>query len=182
MTAPVITVFGASQIQPDHPDYRDAVRLGKRLAQAGYTVATGGYGGLMEAVSAGAAEAGGHIVGVTAPSVFPGRSGANPHIVEERPAATITERIHDLLTPADAVVALPGSIGTFTELMVAWNLAIVAELSDRRPPPIFAVGTTWSELVPYLSRELETEADLVECVATVDEAADFLIGLLGVRN
>ena len=182
MTALLIAVFGASQAQPGHSDYAEAVRLGRRLAGAGYAVATGGYGGLMEAVSAGAAEAGGRVVGVTAPEVFPGRAGANRHVTEERPAATITERIHDLLISADAFVALPGSLGTFTELMVAWNLAFVAQFSDRPAPPIVTVGDTWSKLVPQLALDLETPGDVIRCAATVDEAADYLIGCFSSRN
>ena len=69
MTAnsPVIAVFGASQTPPDHPDWDAAVRCGAALAAAGFAVATGGYGGIMEAVSRGAAEAGCHVIGYTAP-------------------------------------------------------------------------------------------------------------------
>ena len=174
MRTPVVAVVGASQTQPGELDYQDGIRLGRRLAAAGWTVATGGYGGLMEAVSTGAADVGGRVIGVTAPAVFPARSGANQHVTDERRAATITERIHELLTAADAVIALPGSLGTFTELIVAWNVAFVAPFSGSDPKPIVAVGPTWGELVPMLARRLATSGDLVRCVDTVDEAAEFV--------
>ncbi len=134
----------------------------------------------MEAVSAGAAEVGDRIIGITAPEVFPGRSGANQYVTDERQAPTITERIQDLLTLADAVVALPGSLGTFTELVVAWNLAYVAPFSGRRPKLIVAVGPTWRELVPLLAHRLATDGNLVRCVDTVDEAAALVIA--GLRS
>jgi uncharacterized protein (TIGR00730 family) len=174
MNTPVVAVVGASQTQPGEPDYQDGIRLGGLLARAGWTVATGGYGGLMEAVSAGAADLGGRVIGVTAPAVFASRSGANQHVTEERRADTITERIHELLTTADAVIALPGSLGTLTELVVAWNVAYVAPFSGRNPKPIVAVGPTWGELVPTLARRLATNGDLVRCVDTVEEAAEFV--------
>ncbi len=169
MHQPVIAIIGASKT-PGDVDYQDGVRLGRLLAEAGYAVASGGYGGLMEAVSRGAAEVGGRVIGVTAPDVFPGRAGANSHVTEERPAATITERIQDLLTLSDAVIALPGSLGTLTELVVAWNLALVAPYSDRHPLPIVTVGETWAELVEMLTDRLATDGALVQCVATVEEA------------
>ena len=60
-----ITIFGGTKPQPGDADYREAERLGSLLARAGHTVITGGYIGTMEAVSKGAAEAGGHVIGVT---------------------------------------------------------------------------------------------------------------------
>lgn len=60
-----IAVFGGSQPKEGDPAYAEAYELGSLLAQAGHTVLTGGYIGTMEAVSRGAAEAGGHVIGVT---------------------------------------------------------------------------------------------------------------------
>ena len=179
MSSSIVAVIGASQAQPGDRDYQDAVRLGRKLADAGYTVATGGYGGLMEAVSAGAAAGGGQVIGITAPAVFPSRSGANRYVTEERKAVTLIERIRDLLGSANAVVALPGSLGTFTELMMAWNLAHVAPFSGGRPDPIVAVGADWQELVSLLTSRLSTDGDLVTCVTTVDEAAALVMSEIG---
>ena len=58
-------------------------------------------GGIMEAVSRGASEAGGHVIGYTAPEVFSGRVGANEFVVEEVAAATLTGRIHAMLERAE---------------------------------------------------------------------------------
>ena len=51
--------------QPGQPAYLEALHLGELLAKAGHEVVTGGYMGVMEAVSRGAAEAGGNVIGVT---------------------------------------------------------------------------------------------------------------------
>ncbi len=171
---PVIAVIGSSRTEPDHPDYHAARRLGRLLAKAGYTVASGGYGGLMEAVSEGARSADGPVVGFTAPAVFPGRAGVNEYVTDERPADSLTERIHRLLDEADAVVALPGSIGTLTELMSAWNLAFVAPFSGEQPKPIVAVGSPWADIVPYLTERLDTNGALVTIVRTVEEAVSVI--------
>ncbi|HSG44929.1 MAG TPA: hypothetical protein VLA72_17415, partial [Anaerolineales bacterium] len=60
-----ISVFGGSQPKEGETAYAEAQELGRLLAQCGHTVLTGGYIGTMEAVSRGASEAGGHVVGVT---------------------------------------------------------------------------------------------------------------------
>jgi uncharacterized protein (TIGR00725 family) len=174
----MIAVIGSSATPRDDPDYLDALRLGRRLAEDGFTVASGGYGGLMEAVSAGARAGGGTVIGATAPRVFPGRTGVNAFVTHEQPSDSLTERIHTLIYHADAVIALPGSIGTLTELMSAWNLAFVAPFSGTIPKPIVAVGPLWAEIVPLLARRLHTNGTLVTCVETVDEAADVIDGAL----
>jgi len=167
---PQIAVFGSSRGHPGEADYEAAVRCGTLLAGAGYSVATGGYGGLMEGASRGAAAAGGHVVGVTAPTLFPSRPGANRFVVEERPALTLTGRIGDLVESSAGVIALPGSIGTYTELLVAWNAAFIAALGAGRPRPVVAVGPVWSEMVAAVARRLSTDPALVTCVDDVETA------------
>ncbi len=65
MVKPVISVFGSSRPAPESDAYLEARQLGTLLAKAGFAVATGGYGGTMAAVSQGASEAGGRVIGVT---------------------------------------------------------------------------------------------------------------------
>jgi uncharacterized protein (TIGR00725 family) len=165
----VVTVFGSSTTSPGTPAYEAGVRCGRLLAEARFTVATGGYGGLMDAVSQGASEAGAHVIGVTAPALFPNRPGANSHVDEELPARTLAARIDRMLTMSDAAIALEGSIGTLTELLVSWNAAYIADLYGT-PKPVIAVGPAWAELVPLLEAKLDTTAGLVTCVADVDVA------------
>ena len=79
-------MYGSSSSVPGDGVYEMGVELGRCLAQAGFGVVNGGYSGLMEAVSAGAVGAGGRAIGVTAPSLFPGRPGGNSYLTEEAPA------------------------------------------------------------------------------------------------
>lgn len=170
-----VAVFGSSQAQPGESAYANAERLGALLASSQLAVVNGGYAGLMEAVSRGAAGQGGHVVGITAPQTFPGRSGANPWIAEERPHATITERIHDIVSFSDASITMEGSLGTLTELLAAWNTAFVARFSESVPKPVIAVGEPWGSLVPHLAETLATDASLVTTVATVEDAVDEVV-------
>jgi uncharacterized protein (TIGR00725 family) len=148
----------------------------------GFDVANGGYGGIMEAVSAGARAAGARVLGVTAPSLFPMRGGGNPHLTEETHAETLGERIATLVNMADATIALPGSLGTAAELIVAWNDNFVASRAGGRHRPQFAVGPAWQELVELLGARVDADSSLVECVADVDQAADRLGIILSGRR
>ena len=178
MTDRVVAVFGSSNVRPESPEYDDAELLGRLLAKAGFAVATGGYHGVMEAVSKGAGDSGGQVIGVTAPPVFPGRAGVNGYVTREMPASSLTHRIDTLIDIADAFVVLPGSIGTLTELMVAWNSAFVTQFSEALPKPIVAVGEQWKETVPRLARELDTDSSYVSCVGTVEEAGNQILAAL----
>lgn len=170
MSQPVIAVFGASRVVPGDSIYEQGVVCGRMLAEAGYGVATGGYAGLMEAVSRGARQAGTRVLGVTAPEVFPDRPGANDFVSEEWRAAHLMERIHEMTRVSAAAIALPGSLGTLTELVAAWNLGYVARFSGAMPKPLVTVGDRWGRIVTDLAELLEMDAGLVTCVADVPAA------------
>ena len=175
VAASTVAVFGSSRTQPDEPDYAAAMRCGRLLAESGFHVATGGYGGLMEAVSRGAADAGGTVIAATAPSLFPNRVGANEWAHIEKPQPTLALRIGQLLDNSVATIALPGSIGTLTELIVAWNASFIDTLTERRPRPVIAVGPQWSSLVAHIAAEVRSSVDLVTRVDDVDSAVAAVI-------
>lgn len=175
-----ISIFGSSRATEDQPVFRDAVRLGRTLAEAGFTIVNGGYGGLMEATSIGAAEAGGQVIGVTAPEVFPDRSGVNSSVTIEETTVTIAGRIARVVDIADATITLPGSIGTLAEFIVSWNTCFVAPLKGDRPKPNIVVGPTWRRLVEQISDEIGADRSLVMCVNSTNEAAETLKAHFGI--
>lgn len=139
-----VTIFGGAQPQPGNPAYEEAYLLGKTLAEAGHTVLTGGYMGTMEAVSRGAHEAGGHVIGVTCEEIENWRPiGANRWVKEERRTKTLLERLEALITGCDAAIALPGGPGTLAEVALMWNLMIVESLPRR---PLVLVGDGWQSV------------------------------------
>jgi uncharacterized protein (TIGR00730 family) len=169
-----IAVFGSSATTPHTSEWTEAELVGEAIASRGWAVATGGYGGTMEAVSAGAARAGGRVTGVTAPKVFPDRTGPNPHVHTEVTEETISRRIARLVEMSDAAIALPGSLGTFAELVVAWNAAFVAPSRGLDPLPVIAVGRRWQVLLDTIETTLPTGAGFVRIVAS---AADAIVEL-----
>jgi uncharacterized protein (TIGR00725 family) len=140
-----ITVFGSSQPQPGSPPYLEAYELGKLLAKAGHIVLTGGYIGTMEAVSRGANEAGGHVIGVTCADIEAWRKvKPNAWVLEERRFTTLQERLNELVLACDAAIALPGGPGTLTEIALTWNLMIVAAIP---PKPLILTGAGWKTVL-----------------------------------
>lgn len=136
-----ITVFGASNPQPGEPAYLQAQKLGSLIGRAGYTVLTGGYMGTMEAVSRGAAEAGGHVIGVTCEEIEAWRAAsANPWVKEEWRKPTLNERLLTLTEACDAALALPGGVGTLAEIAIMWNHLQVGVLAPR---PLILIGSGW---------------------------------------
>ncbi len=174
-----VAVFGSSRTIPGSQEWSNAESLGQQLASAGHTVATGGYSGTMEAISKGARAGGGQVVGVTADCLFPHRGGPNRFVTVIRDHPTIASRIRDLVDTSDAAIVLPGSIGTATELLVAWNRVYIDSLRGLPKWPLIAVGQPWRGLIPLLIRELDTADGMVHVVDHTHRAAELTIEILG---
>lgn len=146
----IISVFGSHSPIPGSQDYELAKETGKRLAEAGYSVATGGYEGMMAGVSQGAAEAGGHVIGVSSRQVERTRSTTlNIWVKEEIRYDSLVDRIVHLVSQNSGMIVLPGGIGTLSELALGWNLLQVNELSAR---PLITIGSMWQETIKAFMR------------------------------
>ena len=170
----IVTVFGSNAPKEGEADYEQARALGVALARSGYVVATGGYFGTMEAASRGAQEAGGHVIGVTAAVFDDLRLNANPYIDEEIKFPTLFQRLHHLVTFADAWVALPGGIGTLSEVSLTWSLMQVGEKNRQ---PFVVVGSMWRDLLKNFSHNgyvKEQNHDLIRYADGIES----VVGLL----
>src|SRR5438093_11829508 len=110
----IVTVFGSSRPRESDADYEEARVLGRALAKHGFAVCSGGYGGVMEAVSRGAKEAGGNTYGVTAE--FFKAAKLNPRIDGEVRKKTWEERLFQLVRMARGVAACKRGTGTMVAL------------------------------------------------------------------
>ena len=147
-----VTVFGAASPKPGDKDYEDALWLGEALARAGHTVLNGGYIGTMEAVSRGAFEVGGHVIGVTCTEIEDWRHiGPNPWLTEIRRFATLRERLWGLIEDSDAAIALPGGPGTLAEVGFLWNHIGIEALPPR---PLILVGGKWRQTIQTFLNEM----------------------------
>lgn len=146
-----IAIFGSSYPKPDEQDYIEALAVGRVLGQAGYTVMTGGYKGVMEAASRGAFEAGAHVVGVTCAEIEAFRTGAaNAWVKEEVKHATLHERVQYLVIQAQAYIVMPGGVGTLHELAMTWEMMRIAQIPLR---PIVCYGAMWQGVLRGLLAE-----------------------------
>jgi uncharacterized protein (TIGR00730 family) len=149
-----ITVFGGASPREGSAAYEEARELGRLIAGLGHVVTTGGYMGTMEAVSRGAAEAGGYVVGVTCQEIEDWRgSKVNAWVKEEIKKRTLLERLKVLIETCDAAIALPGGPGTLTEISLMWNLMIVESLPPR---PLTLVGSGWRSIFDQFFKEFES--------------------------
>jgi hypothetical protein len=181
----IITVFGSSRPREGHPDYETARELGRRLAERGFTVCSGGYGGVMEGVSRGAKESGGRVVGVTAKTFH---SHTNRWVDEEIRMESWHDRLFELIRRGDGYVACKGGTGTLAELAVVWEMQNKKLM--RAEKPFVVLGGFWTPVLDFVrvaERERGSDWDdedaLAAAVATPGEAADFLAArLLGIEE
>jgi uncharacterized protein (TIGR00730 family) len=145
----IVTVFGSSRPREGEADYEEARVLGRALAKHGFAVCSGGYGGVMEAVSRGAKEAGGKTYGVTAE--FFTAAKLNSWIDTEVRMKTWEERLFELIRLADGFVACKGGTGTLVELAVVWEMLNKSVMSGK---PFTVLGDFWQ---PVLDRVREVE-------------------------
>lgn len=144
----IITIFGSNQPTPGTSDYTVAYELGKRLAECGFTICNGGYGGTMEAAARGAAEAGGMTIGVVVQRFSP---HANPWIKKTIVTNSLFERLETLLNLGAGYVVLKGGTGTLVELALSWEY-VNKGLSP--PKPIVLLGEFWNSVVDTVLKEI----------------------------
>jgi uncharacterized protein (TIGR00730 family) len=164
----VIAVFGGRHPVEGDREYSEAVRLGTMLANAGHTVMSGGYSGIMEAVSRGASEAGGTAIGVTM-DIFGGLP-PNRYLTREMRTRNFFERLDKLISSASAFLVLRGGMGTLTEISLIWNML---QTRTMPPKPVILIGDFWRPLLETVASRLvisASELDLFQYAADVDDA------------
>lgn len=170
---PLIAIYGSSQPTEEDELYQQALELGHLLAEAGFDVVTGGYGGTMAAVSRGARKAGGHVIGVTLSLFDP--EPPNPWLHEEQRTDTFPERLRRLTEMADGYVVLPGGIGTLTEFAYTWSLLQTGGIPHR---PFILLGGPWRRLIRLLREDnfriADPHYDLVRLAQTPREVVAML--------
>jgi uncharacterized protein (TIGR00725 family) len=173
----IISVFGSSRPRETDAEYATARALGRGLAEKGFAVCTGGYGGTMEAVSRGAKDADGKTYGVTA-EFFPAAK-ANAWVDVEVRVKTWQERLFEIIRLADGFAACKGGTGTLAELAVAWEMMNKSVIDAK---PFVALGEFWQPILKCI-RDVEigqenpwaeANAQIVRTVATPAEAAEIL--------
>lgn len=141
-----VAVFGSSLPKEGEPAYETARELGRAIARRGAGVVCGGYGGVMEAVCRGAAEAGGKSTGV----VLRGKGEPNRFVTEAIAVEDLSERLRRLRDLPDAWVFLPHGLGTMLELV--WIAESIVK-GEAAPRPLVCLGTFWAATVALMRAE-----------------------------
>lgn len=173
-----VTVFGSARDVDENQYYRDmAYDLGGRLAQAGYTVATGGGNGIMGAANKGAYDAGGSSIGFNIK--LPHEQHPNPYTTDSLTFQHFFTRKVVLAFFAQAYIYLPGGFGTMDELF-----EIITLMQTKKMPrlPIILIGRDfWSGLAQFVDQKLlpmrvisEGDNQIYQIVDSVDEAMAIL--------
>jgi len=146
-----IAVFGSSIPKEGEYEYEFAKRLGYLIGEKGWKVITGGYQGIMDAVSYGCAEAKSEALGVTVKtfSSIPSR-----WLTKEIKTENIFHRLEKLITLADAYIILPGGTGTLVELSLAWE-CINKNICFKKPLICYKSG--WERIVVIIKEILNKE-------------------------
>jgi len=171
MSEKIITIFGTGRAGPGDAAFTLAYKVGKILAQAGFTIANGGYYGTMLAAAKGAAEAGGKIIGVTC-SAFKG-SKANKYISREIVTDSLDERLDTLLKLGQAYVVLPGGTGTLLELARVWELKNKGFLNADKP--IILVGGFWQPLLDLIAADDPDSSRHIKHVDDPEQVVELII-------
>lgn len=171
---PAVGVFGSARTSPNDPLYADGAMLGRRLAEAGVAVITGGGPGTMEAANKGAAEAGGTSVGLGIELPF--ETDLNPYVNHDLLFRYFFVRKVMFLKYSSAFVALPGGYGTLDELFEALTLVQTAKV---RSFPIVLYGREyWSPLVDWIATNVLSAGNIspadVASISVVDTIDDVL--------
>jgi uncharacterized protein (TIGR00725 family) len=178
----IISVFGSSSVEAGSLEERIAYETGKTLAEAGFVVCNGGYGGTMEASARGAKEAGGNTIGIIT-KYYPTML-ANRWIDQVITVDTMVDRLLRLINTGDGYVVLRGGTGTLLELAASWEMMNKRVLMKK---PVVAMAPFWDPVVRFLKEELLQEgrtesSELVTVARTPEECVGLLIHNLGIKH
>ena len=141
-----ITVFGSARVREDHPYYAAAKEMGRKLAEAGFAVITGGGPGLMEAANRGAKEAGGVSVGCNIELPF--EQQGNSFATLKINFRYFFVRKTMFVKYSEGFVIFPGGFGTLDELFEALTLVQTHKIKSF---PIVLYGKAyWQGMIDWI--------------------------------
>jgi uncharacterized protein (TIGR00725 family) len=162
----IVTIFGGSKCREGDPEYAQAREIGATLAEAGYTICTGGYLGVMEAASRGAREKGGRVLGIVMNQF---KSEPNRFLTDKVATDHFYDRLQHLITRSAGFIALKGGMGTVTEISLVWNKLVTRVLEPR---PLILLGECWHPVVDAWKQNLVVSDKELSLLSFADSAQD----------
>jgi uncharacterized protein (TIGR00730 family) len=163
-----VTVFGSAIPMPGDMEYENTYKLGKLLALNELNVISGGYFGIMEAVSKGAVENGGAATGVTLSYL---ERKPNQFLSKVISCDNLFERISKLIELGDAYIVLQGGTGTLLEFASVWEY-LNKGLVDRKV--VACYSSMWKGIGEIMNKQLKKEGRNTNLVSFFDDIGKLL--------
>jgi hypothetical protein len=175
---PAVTLFGSARVDEGSPPYEAARAVGRRFAESGWAVITGGGGGVMEGGNRGCKEGGGLSVGFNIE--LPHEQHPNPYLDIEHTFDHFYARKVCFVRPAEGFVIFPGGFGTLDELYE--SLVLIQTGKVMHFPTILFDSSYWGEMVHWIRHELLREhmispddVELLHLTDDPDEAVQLVL-------
>jgi uncharacterized protein (TIGR00725 family) len=168
----IVTIFGSSKCGENSDEYRQALRVGALLAEAGYTICTGGYLGVMEAASRGARERGGRVLGIVMNQF---KAEPNRFLTDKVATNHFYDRLQNLIARSNGFVALRGGMGTVTEISLVWNKLQTGVLEPR---PLVLLGDAWKAVVECWRQNLvvsDRDVSMLDFADSPEQACQIIL-------
>ena len=173
-----VTVFGSARIKEGTPSYQKSIEVGKKLADNGYSVITGGSFGIMEATNKGAKES------IYAESIglnidLPFETSGNAYLDRELKFNYFFVRKVMLVRYSLAYIAMPGGFGTLDEL---FEVLTLIQTKKSSPSAVILVGKDyWGKLFEFMETSMmeygtisQKDLDLITIVDDLDEIIEIV--------
>ena len=175
---PAITVFGSARVREGHPAYAAAREAGRRLAEAGFAVVTGGGPGVMEAANRGAQEAGGVSVGFNIE--LPHEQGSNSYVDIGVTFHHFYARKTMFVKAAEGFLIFPGGFGTLDELFESLTLIQTGKVLHF--PVVLFDSAYWQPMLDWIQGRLLADgmisAEDLDLLGVTDSVEDAVAQIL----
>jgi uncharacterized protein (TIGR00730 family) len=182
---PAITVFGSARVHEGHPSYTAAREAGRRLAEAGFAVVTGGGPGVMEAANRGAQEAGGVSVGFNIELLH--EQGSNAYLDIGVTFRHFYVRKTMFVKAAEGFLIFPGGFGTLDELFESLTLIQTGKVLHF--PVVLFDSAYWKPMLDWIEGRLLADGmispgdlELLSVTDSVEDAVNQILRPLPARS
>ncbi len=171
---PAVSIFGSARTKPKDPVYKKAEDIAALFVKNGFSVVTGGGGGIMEASNKGASEAGGTSVGLNIQLPFEQKPNPYANVGIEFKYFFIRKVM--FIKYAAAYVVMPGGFGTLDEL---FEVITLVQTQRIRPFPIILVGSDfWGGLLDWIKDRMLSVKNIskkdIDIIQILDEPEDIV--------
>jgi uncharacterized protein (TIGR00730 family) len=147
---PAVALFGSARVSEESEPYKWARIVGRKFAEAGWAVVTGGGPGVMEAANRGAREGGGLSVGFNIE--LPHEQYSNPYLDISHTFQHFYARKVCFVRPSEGFVIFPGGFGTLDELYESLTLIQTGKI--KHFPVVLFDSDYWGEMIDWIKGEL----------------------------